>query len=595
MPTQHERLFHGIGAGDDLRVVDTPAGRDRRADLLGEPDAAGPLRGLPWRPADLGGADRRRLRRLAGHDAPHRDRVRARSWSPCRSSSPARRSRRTSRCRSSATRVRPRRRGDRRADLGRGDRGAAVRRGGDRGRRLRPARGLHAKRWFDAVGHYGREDVLFPPAPVTRPSRAAQHARVAAAEREPLGVEALEQRLGVLARGAELVAQAAERDLALGLEQRDERARGPRRARPRGCASPGPAGRRGRRRAARRAPRARPGRRRAAARRRRRAARSSIASAAGRQRRRARAPTPAPPAGVGRRGLRLAALEPGESRQQIARGAVAPRRGVEHDAAAERVRRRQGADHEPVAGQRHERPLEPQLGVAAAELGEPRRRPRACRGARRPARRRPGALGRGPLERRVDAVRRRAAGARGPAAPAATTTSPRATSSTRHAREVERDALARPARGRRTRRGPARRARAPRRPAGSSSTASPRPALARPQRAGHDGAGAADRERAVDVQARAPRRRRRAPAARPRPARAPRRSASRPVARARRHGDGLGARQQLRRLRQRARRVGGVGLRHRDDARRRRRAPRSTAACSRVCGITPSSAATAIR
>ena len=27
MPTQHERLFHGIGAGDDLTVVDTPAGR----------------------------------------------------------------------------------------------------------------------------------------------------------------------------------------------------------------------------------------------------------------------------------------------------------------------------------------------------------------------------------------------------------------------------------------------------------------------------------------------------------------------------------------------------------------------------------------
>jgi nitrilase len=23
--------------------------------------------------------------------------------------------------------------------------------------------GLHAKRWFDAVGHYSREDVLFPP------------------------------------------------------------------------------------------------------------------------------------------------------------------------------------------------------------------------------------------------------------------------------------------------------------------------------------------------------------------------------------------------------------------------------------------------
>ena len=27
MPTQHERLFHGIGAGDDLKVVDTGAGR----------------------------------------------------------------------------------------------------------------------------------------------------------------------------------------------------------------------------------------------------------------------------------------------------------------------------------------------------------------------------------------------------------------------------------------------------------------------------------------------------------------------------------------------------------------------------------------
>ena len=27
MPTQHERLFHGIGAGDDLGVTETPAGR----------------------------------------------------------------------------------------------------------------------------------------------------------------------------------------------------------------------------------------------------------------------------------------------------------------------------------------------------------------------------------------------------------------------------------------------------------------------------------------------------------------------------------------------------------------------------------------
>ena len=27
MPTMHERLFHGVGAGDDLRAVETPAGR----------------------------------------------------------------------------------------------------------------------------------------------------------------------------------------------------------------------------------------------------------------------------------------------------------------------------------------------------------------------------------------------------------------------------------------------------------------------------------------------------------------------------------------------------------------------------------------
>jgi nitrilase len=27
MPTQHERLFHGIGAGDDLEAIDTPVGR----------------------------------------------------------------------------------------------------------------------------------------------------------------------------------------------------------------------------------------------------------------------------------------------------------------------------------------------------------------------------------------------------------------------------------------------------------------------------------------------------------------------------------------------------------------------------------------
>ena len=58
-------------------------------------------------------------------------------------------------------RVRPRRRGGRRADLGRGDRRTrctARRASSIADCDLR--RGLHAKRWFDAVGHYSREDVL---------------------------------------------------------------------------------------------------------------------------------------------------------------------------------------------------------------------------------------------------------------------------------------------------------------------------------------------------------------------------------------------------------------------------------------------------
>ena len=57
-------------------VVDLPGRPGRRAHLLGEPDAAGPLARVRGRPADLAGADRRRQRRLARLDAPHRHRVR---------------------------------------------------------------------------------------------------------------------------------------------------------------------------------------------------------------------------------------------------------------------------------------------------------------------------------------------------------------------------------------------------------------------------------------------------------------------------------------------------------------------------------------
>ena len=34
-------------------------------------------------------------------------------------------------------------------------------------------RGLHAKRWFDAVGHYARDDVLAAPAGGAEPREAA--------------------------------------------------------------------------------------------------------------------------------------------------------------------------------------------------------------------------------------------------------------------------------------------------------------------------------------------------------------------------------------------------------------------------------------
>ena len=89
------------------------------------------------------------------------------------------------------------------------------------------------------------------------------------------------------------------------------------------------------------------------------------------------------------------------------RRAMARRVGVEHDAAAERVRRRQRADHEPVAGGGHERLLEPELEVAAAELDQPRGRlARAVvhgdpRAAVRPR------VGRDPRQRDVDADRSR--------------------------------------------------------------------------------------------------------------------------------------------------------------------------------------------
>ena len=75
MPTMHERVFHGVGAGDDLGVVDLP-GVGRVGGLICWENRM-PLarwRGLRGRPADLARAERRRQRRLDRVDAPHRDR-----------------------------------------------------------------------------------------------------------------------------------------------------------------------------------------------------------------------------------------------------------------------------------------------------------------------------------------------------------------------------------------------------------------------------------------------------------------------------------------------------------------------------------------
>ena len=166
------------------------AGRPRRrADLLGEPDAAGALGGLPGRPADLGRADGRRLRRLARQRCATSPSSRARSWSSAPQYIPAQRV--PGRLPGAAARGHE--------VFGRG--GAAIVEPtwgdviagplyGEEGIVVADCdlrRGLHAKRWFDAVGHYSRADVLAPvatapggvapPPPRPRPRATASPAR----------------------------------------------------------------------------------------------------------------------------------------------------------------------------------------------------------------------------------------------------------------------------------------------------------------------------------------------------------------------------------------------------------------------------------
>ena len=68
----------------------------------------------------------------------------------------------------------------------------------------------------------------------------------------------------------------------------------------------------------------------------------------------------------------LTAGEALETRRQVTAGSVLARMGVEHDAATERVRRRDLANHEPIPWRRNQFTLQPQLVEAASQPRGPR-------------------------------------------------------------------------------------------------------------------------------------------------------------------------------------------------------------------------------
>ena len=164
MPTMHERVFHGVGAGDDLDVVDAARRRSRRRPhLLGEPHAAGPLGGVPgrarrsgWRPTadDSEGwlASMRHIAIEAGAFVVERAAVHPRVGLPRRLPAADRPTASTCIGRGGACIVDPN---------GEVHRRAALRRRGHRRRRLRPPRRrCTPSGYFDVAGHYGRADVL---------------------------------------------------------------------------------------------------------------------------------------------------------------------------------------------------------------------------------------------------------------------------------------------------------------------------------------------------------------------------------------------------------------------------------------------------
>ncbi len=143
MPTHHERLFHGIGAGDDLGVAETPAGRvgglicwENRMPLA----RYAVYRGGPqiWVAPTADDSDGwlASMRHIAIESGAFV--VSVPQYIPA-AAFPERLPRAAAR---GQGRLRPRRRGDRRAGERQGHRRPAVRRGGDPRRRLRPAAAL---------------------------------------------------------------------------------------------------------------------------------------------------------------------------------------------------------------------------------------------------------------------------------------------------------------------------------------------------------------------------------------------------------------------------------------------------------------------
>jgi nitrilase len=172
MPTQHERLFHGIGAGDDLHVVDTPAGRvgglicweNRMPMARYALYRQGPQIWVAPTADDSDGwiAHMRAIAIESGAFVVAVPQYIPRSAFP--EDFPVALPEREVFGRGGAVIVEPK--------------GGDVVAGplyGEEGMLLHDCDlrdGLHAKRWFDAVGHYGREDVLV----ADRPGAAAEAA-----------------------------------------------------------------------------------------------------------------------------------------------------------------------------------------------------------------------------------------------------------------------------------------------------------------------------------------------------------------------------------------------------------------------------------